>query len=59
MIQRMYHADHGYHNAYDNAEVDRLQKAGWEKQSEDEFRAIVAAKSGDESEKPRSKKSAA
>lgn len=41
---RMTHAEHGYHIASDGAEVDRLEKAGWKKISDAEFKAVLAAK---------------
>lgn len=42
---RMTHPEHGYHIAYNGAEVQALEKAGWAKITEAEFKKVVAAKS--------------
>lgn len=49
-IQRMFHPDHGYDHAYDNAAVKRMQENGWKIQSDKEFKEVLAAKAGDEPE---------
>lgn len=41
---RLAHVEHGFHVAYDGAEVKRLEDFGWKRISEAEFKERLAAK---------------
>jgi len=40
----MQHPGNGFHNAYNQVEVDQLEKQGWKKVSDAEFQALIDAK---------------
>lgn len=42
---RMTHPEHGYHIAYNGAEELVMEKSGWKKITDADFKALVAAKS--------------
>lgn len=44
MLIRMKHPDHGFTHAHDHAEIKRLEELGWEKHSDQDFKALLAAK---------------
>lgn len=44
MLTRMAHPDHGFTHAHDHAEIKKLEEHGWKKQTETEWKALLAAK---------------
>lgn len=46
-LYRLVHEEHGYHIAYNGAELKALETTGWKQISDEDFAKIIAAKIGD------------